>query len=162
MGAPVQTVWDLVTDIAVMPRFSTELQHVEWVEGSDTPRLGARFTGVNRHPAVGQWTTTSTIIEFDPPRTFAWAVGDPENPAATWRFDLREANGGTALRYAAAIGPGPSGVTMLIGREPDRATEIIADRLAQLTSAMTATLAGIAEMAEGGAPRRGATGAQIL
>lgn len=148
VNAPVQTVWELVTDITLMPRFSTELQEIEWAEGSDCPCLGARFIGVNRHPSVGRWTTTSTVIEFDPPRAFAWAVGDPDNPAATWRFDLTDVAGGTALRHTANIGPGPSGVTMLIERAPDRAAEIVANRLGEVTAAMTATLAAIAETAE--------------
>ena len=148
--APVQAVWALVTDISLMPRFSTELQAIEWAEGSDRLCLGARFIGLNTHRDVGRWTTTSTVTVFDPPSAFAWAVGDPENPAATWRFDLREVSGGTALRHTANIGPGPSGVTMLIGREPGRAAEIVANRLAEVTSAMTATVAAIAELAERG------------
>ena len=150
VGAPMQTVWELVTDISLMPRFSTELQAIEWAQGCDTACLGARFIGVNRHPGVGQWTTTSTVIEFDPPRTFAWAVGDLDNPAATWRFDLNALPVGTALRHTANIGPGPSGVTMLIKREPERAAEIISNRLAEVTAAMTATLAAIAGLAERG------------
>jgi hypothetical protein len=38
---------------------------------------------------------------------------------------------------------------MLIERQPDRAARIIADRLGALSSAMAATLAGIAGLAEG-------------
>lgn len=145
--AGAQTLWSLITDITVMPRFSTELQQVSWAEGYDGPSLGAQFIGVNRHPAVGEWQTLSTIVDFDRPRVFAWAVGDPDCPAATWRFDIAPHDGGCALRYTARIGPGPSGVTMLIEREPDRAGEIISGRLAQLSSAMAATLEGIAALA---------------
>ena len=149
IDAPVATVWELITDIALMPRFSSELQRVQWADGFDAPRIGARFAGVNRHPSVGEWTTTSTVVEYDRPRIFGWAVGDLLTPAATWQFELTPFDDVCAVRYTARIGPGPSGVTMLIERQPDRAAQIIADRLGALSAAMAATLAGIAGLAEG-------------
>ncbi|MCX6481304.1 MAG: SRPBCC family protein, partial [Mycobacterium sp.] len=85
----------------------------------------------------------------DRPRIFSWAVGDLGNPAATWQFELTPSDAACAVLYTARIGPGPSGVTMLIERQPDRAARIIADRLGALSSAMAATLAGIAGLAEG-------------
>ena len=117
--APPRRVWELVTDITLMPQFSPELRRVEWTGGADGPFLGARFTGVN------------------------------QNPAATWRFDIEPAPAGSVVRYTAQIGPGPSGVTMLIEREPGRAAEIVARRLADLSAAMSVTLAGIGALAEG-------------
>ena len=149
VNAPVETVWALITDITLMPRFSGELQRVQWADGFDGPRIGARFIGVNRHPNVGEWTTTSTVVECDRPRIFSWAVGDLRNPAATWQFELTHSGDACAVRYTARIGPGPSGVTMLIERQPDRAAQIISDRLAALSAAMDATLTGIAGLAEG-------------
>ena len=146
--APPQRVWDLVSDITLMPRFSTELQNVEWAEGFDGPGPGAEFLGRNRHPAIGEWTTCSRIIEFDAPHVFAWAVGDPAAPAALWRFEVTPATDGTRLSYTARIGPGKSGVTMLIDREPDRATEIVSGRLRQFLAGMAATVAGIKKLAE--------------
>ncbi len=143
-------VWDLVSDITLMPTFSAELQSVEWADGFDGPALGAEFLGANRHPAIGDWTTRSRIVEFDPPRVFAWAVGDPAAPAAVWRFELTPATDGTRLRYTARMGPGKSGVTMLIDREPDRAADIVARRLRQWLAGMAATVAGVKELAEAG------------
>lgn len=150
IAAPPQRVWDVVTDIGLMPRFSTELLSVEWADGFSGPALGAQFLGRNRHPAVGEWTTRSEIVVFDPPRAFAWAVGDPENASATWAFDLTPAAEGTRLGYRARIGPGPSGVSMLIEREPHRAQAIVDNRLAQFRDSMRATLEGIRERAEKG------------
>lgn len=149
VDAPVETVWGLITDITLMPRFSGELQRVQWADGFDAPRIGARFIGVNRHPNVGEWTTTSTVVEYDRPRIFGWAVGDLRNPAATWQFELTHSDDACAVRYTARIGPGPSGVTMLIERQPERAAQIISDRLGALSAAMASTLAGIADLAEG-------------
>ena len=149
VDASLENVWELITDITLMPRFSSELQRVKWADGFDAPCIGARFVGVNRHPNVGEWTTTSTVLEYDRPRIFSWAVGDLGNPAATWQFELTPSDAACAVLYTARIGPGPSGVTMLIERQPDRAARIIADRLGALSSAMAATLAGIAGLAEG-------------
>lgn len=146
--APVERVWDLVSDITLMPELSTELQRVEWAPGFDRPRLGAQFFGTNRHAGVGTWTTRSHVTECDPPRTFQWTVGDVNSPAAVWRFDLVPATVGTRLRYSARLGPGKSGVTMMIEREPHRAEQIVASRLGQFDAAMRAVVAGIKRMAE--------------
>jgi carbon monoxide dehydrogenase subunit G len=150
IAAPPQRVWEIVSDIAVMPRFSTELRDVQWADGFDGPALGAKFLGHNRNRMIGEWTTRSQITAFDRPRAFGWSVGDPEMPSATWRFDLAPRPGGTRLTYTAQIGPGPSGVTMLIERSPHRAERIVESRLAQFREAMAATLTGIGQLAEKG------------
>ena len=150
IAAPPERVWELISDVTLLPRFSTELQHAQWAEGFDAPALGAQFLGTNRHRAIGEWTTTSHIVEFEPPRVFGWAVGDPEMCAATWQFEADPIPQGTRLRYTAKLGPGRSGVTMLIEREPHRADEIVARRLVQWEAGMRATVAGIRELAEGG------------
>lgn len=147
--APPQRVWEVVTDISVLPRFSEELQSIEWAEGFSQAGLGAQFLGTNRNEAIGEWTVRCHIIEFEPRRIFGWAVHDVDNPAASWRFELTPMPEGTRLSYTARIGPGRSGVTWLISREPDRADEIIANRLEVFRSGMTATLAGIRDLAVG-------------
>ena len=149
ISASPERVWEVITDIAVMPRFSSELQGVEWADWFTAAGIGAQFLGHNRHPAVGEWTTRSEIVEFEPGRFFGWAVGDPANPAATWRYELSPIPGGSRLSYTGRIGPGRSGVTMLIERDPDHADEIIANRLREFRSGMTATLEGIRELAQG-------------
>ena len=150
IAAPPQRVWALVSDITVMPRFSTELVSVEWSEGVTEPGLGAKFVGTNRNAVIGEWQTLSQIVAFDPPRAFGWAVGPPEMAAATWMFELMPTAKGTRVDYTAQLGPGPSGLTWLIEQSPDRAEQIVRGRLAQLNKAMVATLAGIREIAEKG------------
>lgn len=147
IAAEPHVVWELVSDIGLMPTFSDELQSVHWIDG-DRPRPGARFAGTNAHPLIGTWTTTSQIVECSPPRAFGWAVGDPEQPAATWCFTLEDAAGATDVRFTARIGPGRSGVSMLTDRDPLRRDEIVANRLGQFERSMTATVAGIKALAE--------------
>ncbi len=47
VGAPPARVWELVSDIGLMPAMSSELQSVEWLDGADGPAVGARFAA---HP----------------------------------------------------------------------------------------------------------------
>ena len=147
--AAPERVWEVVTDISVMPRFSEELQSVEWADGFSRAEPGAQFLGTNHNEAIGEWTVRCHIVEFEPYRLFGWAVDSVESPAATWRFELTPTDVGTLLSYKAIIGPGRSGVTWLISQDPERAEEIIADRLEVFRAGMTATLEGIREIAVG-------------
>ena len=148
VAAPPAAIWPLVTEIMTPSRFGTELQEAKWLDAERGPCLGARFTGRNFHPARGEWETTSTIVEFEPDQRFAWAVGDPETPSALWRLELVPEGDGTRLRYWAQMGPGPSGTTRLMEQMPDKEEKIIARRLAEWETNMTATITGIKELAE--------------
>ncbi len=148
IDAPPERVWAIVSDIEVMPGPSPELQAVEWLDGRSGPGLGARFAGHNRHEAFGEWSTTSVIVEYDPPRVFAWAVGDPEQPAAVWRFSLEPRDGGTLLREWVRVGPGRSGLSMAVEQMPDKEQKIVFVRLRELETNMGATLAAIKRRAE--------------
>jgi ligand-binding SRPBCC domain-containing protein len=100
IDAPPERVWDMVSDIFLMPQLSSELQAVAWLDGDPAttgPAVGRRFTGRTAHPAMGDWETVSTVTECDPPRRFAWAVGDPAHPSSTWRFTLKPDGAGTLL-----------------------------------------------------------------
>jgi uncharacterized membrane protein len=97
IDAPCDRVWELVSDVELMPAMSSELQSVEWLDGANRPAAGARFIGRNKHQAMGEWETTSHVVEFEPGRVFGWAVGDPASPSALWRFRLESKNGGTEL-----------------------------------------------------------------
>ena len=74
--------------------------------------------------------SVSTGLEAEPGRSFMWAVGNPTNPAATWRFDLTPDGSGTRVRQHVQLGPGPSGLTARIAELPDRKEDIIAARTA--------------------------------
>lgn len=148
IDAPPERVWGLVSDVTLMPAASAELQSVEWLDGVRAPAVGARFLGRNRHEAYGEWQTTSVIIECRPERAFAWAVQDPDNPSAVWRFRLEPADGGTLLAQRAEVGPGPSGMTMAIERMPDKEQKIVFVRLRELERSITATLEHIKKLAE--------------
>lgn len=148
IAAEPERVWRLVCDIALMPTLSAELQAVQWLDGADRPRVGAAFIGHNRHPAMGEWTTRSQIIACTEPREFAWTVGDPADPTASWAFQLAPHGNGTTLTYTAQLGPGRSGLSAAIEAMPEKEQKIIFVRLREFEAALTATLAGIKGLAE--------------
>ena len=155
IAAPPAVVWALVCDIQLPARYSSEFDGGEWLDGASSPALGARFTGRNHHPAVGTWQTTSTICEYEPEQVLGWAVGDPGHPAARWRFTLVPESGGTRVTQWVRLGPGPSGITKVIEAMPDKESRSLYRRLAEHQANMTATLAGIKELAEAQPPPSG-------
>src|SRR5437899_7815038 len=104
VDAPPERVWKLATDLTRMGEWSPENMGGEWIDGANGPVVGARFRGKNQHPAVGQWETVAVVTEVDAPHCFAWIVGEPDNPSATWRFDLEPDGDGTRLRQHVTIG----------------------------------------------------------
>jgi uncharacterized protein YndB with AHSA1/START domain len=149
--APPERVWALVSDIRLMPELSAELQAVEWLDGVSGPALGHRFLGRNAHQALGNWETTSTIVECDEPRRFAWAVGDPGHPWSVWRFTLRPEGTGTVLEQWTQMGPARSGLSLAIDAMPDKEQKIVFVRLREFETGFKANLAAIKELAEAAA-----------
>ncbi|MEU3829394.1 SRPBCC family protein [Streptomyces sp. NPDC029080] len=148
IDASPDRVWQLVSDITLMPALSEELRSVHWLDGADAPAVGARFVGHSRHEALGEWSTTSHVVECEPGRVLAWAVQDPDEPAALWRFRLRPENGGTELSEWMQLGPGRSGLSFAIDRMPDKEQKIVFVRLREFERSITATLEHIKQRAE--------------
>jgi len=148
VGAEPARVWELVSDVVLMPALSTELQSVEWLDGATGPAVGARFGGRSRHEALGEWESTSQVVEFEQERVFGWAVGDPAEPAAHWRLRLQPKDGGTELSEWVQLGPGRSGLSAAIERMPDKEQKIVFVRLREFERNMTVTLDRIKALAE--------------
>ena len=111
IDATPERVWALVSDVSTMPAMSDELQSAEWLPGFTRATLGAKFVGHSEHDALGSWSTVSEVIEYDPPRLFAWAVDDVAHPTAVWRFQLEPKDGGTQLSQWMQMGPARSGLS---------------------------------------------------
>src|SRR5438046_1605566 len=59
IDAPIETVWELVTDINLPSRFSDEFRGAAWLD--DDHGVGARFVGHNWHKAMGEWEPVSIV-----------------------------------------------------------------------------------------------------
>ena len=145
IAASAERVWQLVSDIELPARFSSELKGADWIDG---PGVGARFVGRNEHAALGAWETTSWVTRYDPPRAFAWAVSDPDEPSATWWFTIDDVEGGVVLRQGGRMGPAPSGLSIAIAAMPDKEERIVARRLEEWRANLQATVDGVKALAE--------------
>ncbi|MFD4631034.1 SRPBCC family protein [Streptomyces sp. NPDC058284] len=156
IAASPERVWELVSDIGLMPALSGELRSVAWLDGATGPALGARFTGRSRHESLGEWETTSYVVACEAPRVFAWAVGDAERPSALWRFGLEALeDGGTLLTQWMRLGPGRSGLSLAIERMPEKEQKIVFVRLREFERNMAATVGAVKALAEGAATVEG-------
>ncbi|MEW2615486.1 SRPBCC family protein [Streptomyces sp. NPDC047880] len=148
VAAPPGRVWALVSDVTRMPEMSEELQCARWAGDASGPAVGARFVGRSRHERFGEWETVSTVVACDPERVFGWAVGDPAEPSAVWRFELRPKDGGTQLSQWMRMGPGRSGLSFAIDAMPEKEQKIVFVRLREFERGMTATLEHIRQRVE--------------
>jgi hypothetical protein len=149
VDAPAERVWKLVADIELMPTMSDELQEAHWLDGATEAAVGAKFLGTSNHESLGQWSTTSEVIECEPTRVFAWAVEDRDNPTAIWRFRLEPKDGGTELSQWMQMGPARSGLSVAIEQMPDKEEKIVFVRMREFERNMSVTLAHIKKLAEG-------------
>ena len=148
INASPEAVWTMVSDIQLPARFSSEFKGAEWLDDDAVARIGARFRGRNHHPAIGEWETTCTVSEFDPPRVFGYVVGDPDDPAAQWRFTLTADEGGTRVTQWMRMGPARSGINLAIDAMPEKENRILQRRLGEHHANMEANLRGIKETLE--------------
>lgn len=105
IAAPLETVWDLVSDPTRHAQFagSGEVQAVKLV--SDGPMgLGAIFQSKQEKRGIRYVTANRTVI-WEPPFRFAWRVGASFAPgvAQIWMFSLTPEAGGTRLENAVVL-----------------------------------------------------------
>ena len=145
--APPAEVWPYIADINLPARFSDEFQGAEWI--SDEPGVGATFLGRNRRGDMPEWEVTCHVVGYEPDHLFAWNSVDADNAAAQWSLELVSLAGATRLRFAMVLGPGPSGLTMIIGQMPDMEAKIIANRQKEQAANMRRCVEGIRDLVEG-------------
>jgi len=151
IAAPPPTVWDLVSDITLPTRFSSEVKEVMWLDDTVEPHVGARFAGRSEHGAIGAWQTECVLTVVEPDRCFEWAVGSPDHPSSIWRFTVHPSpdTDGVVLEQWFQMGPARSGLNAAIDALPHKEERIVARRLGEHRANMMATLTGIKELAEG-------------
>jgi uncharacterized protein YndB with AHSA1/START domain len=94
IAAPPEAVWDLISDVTRMGRWSPETVECRWLGGADHALVGARFVGVNARGGR-RWRTYCRVVAADRGRAFAFEVtGGRVFRVAQWRYDLRPVDGG--------------------------------------------------------------------
>ncbi len=152
VAAPPERVWSLVSDVTRVGEWGGECVAAHWEQDRSVggPAVGARFRGTQVR-GDRTWETSSVVTEAQPGVSFGWAVGDPANAAATWRYELSpDGSGGTVVCYRAVMGPGPSGLTAVIATRPEHEERFIVGRLKEHERNMMGTLEAIKRVAEQG------------
>jgi uncharacterized protein YndB with AHSA1/START domain len=98
MAAPAEKIWDLVSDVTKIGRYSPETLEAEWLDGATGPAVGAKFRGhVKRNGRGPMYWTTCTVLASEPGREFAFGVGRSDRPLSVWRYRLEPKDEGTAV-----------------------------------------------------------------
>jgi uncharacterized protein YndB with AHSA1/START domain len=106
MDAAPDRVWDLVSDVTKIGRYSPETFDAEWLDGATGPAVGARFRGhVKRNGKGPVYWTTCTVTACEPGREFAFGVGSSDRPLNVWSYRLEPAGGGTDVTESFQLAP---------------------------------------------------------
>ena len=146
MAAPPDRIWDLVSDVTKIGRYSPETFEAEWLGGASGPAPGARFRGhVRRNGRGPVYWTVCTVTACDPGREFAFAVGGPRGTTVnTWRYQLEPTAAGTAVTESYRLPDTPlTRLYWLLAGRARRRTNL---------DGMRATLEGIRAAAEAAGP----------
>ena len=96
IAAPPEPIWELVSDVTKIGRYSPETFEAEWLDGATGPAVGARFRGhVKRNGRGPTYWTKCTVIASEPGREFAFGVGPGDKPLSVWRYQLQPSGDGT-------------------------------------------------------------------
>ena len=97
IAAPAQEIWDLLSDVTKIGRYSPETFEAEWLDGATGPDVGARFRGhVRRNGRGPTYWTTCTVVRSVPGKEFFFGVGPKSDKAlSVWGYRLESAGDGT-------------------------------------------------------------------
>ncbi len=92
INAQPDVVYALITDLPALAELAEENVGMRWRKG-DAARPGAVFTGHNRN-GWHRWSTTCTVTDAEPGRTFGFDVRSGIIPVARWVYQITPADGG--------------------------------------------------------------------
>ena len=153
MSCKPELFWDLITSVERIGEFSPECAEGWWVEGFPAHAVGGRFEGRNRIEEDGdtyEWTRPCEVVAYDPPRQFAYTVGDrfDGTPATRWTFRITPTDTGCLVdQQFEHLPDGLSGIR-LRAEQLGAAEAIIAERRNMLRDGMTQTLKRIRAVLE--------------
>lgn len=139
IDAPPARVWELVSDLRLMPRWSPQCRVMK---AFGPLRPGTRTVNVNRRGLLF-WPTTSQLIEVIPERKLAFRVNANNT---VWSYELEPTASGTRLRESRHAENGVKAasnlvVSTLFGGVPSFEDELV--------EGMNTSLARIKAAAEG-------------
>lgn len=99
IGASLDRIYDLVSDLPRMGEWSPECERVEWTGGTTVAAEGDRFVGHNRGGPFGmmRWSRRGRILAADPGREFAFVTEEGGRESTVWRYRFETVEGGTRV-----------------------------------------------------------------
>ena len=106
MNAPADKIWDLVSDVTKIGRYSPETFEAEWLDGATGPAVGAKFRGhVKRNQKGPIYWTTCTVLACEPGKEFTFGVGPSDKPLNVWSYTLEPSGDGTDVTESFTLSP---------------------------------------------------------
>ncbi|HXW34482.1 MAG TPA: SRPBCC family protein [Acidimicrobiales bacterium] len=106
IAAPPERIWDLLSDVTKIGRYSPETFEAEWIDGATGPVVGARFRGHVKRNGIGPtYWTTCTVLASKPGQEFAFGVGNSDKPLNVWSYKLEPADDGTNVTESFELAP---------------------------------------------------------
>ena len=97
IDATPEEVWDLVSDVTKIGRYSPETFEAEWLDGATGPAVGARFKAQNKVPNRPAWHNKPVVTVVDPGREFAFERTEPFGGTVEWRYRFEPDGDGTLV-----------------------------------------------------------------
>ena len=108
IAAPPDRIWELLSDVTKIGRYSPETFEAEWLEGATGPAVGANFRGHVKRNGIGPtYWTTCTVRECVPGRAFTFGVGPSDKPLSIWGYHLEPNGDGTDVTESFDLTPTP-------------------------------------------------------
>ncbi|MCU1498565.1 MAG: Polyketide cyclase / dehydrase and lipid transport [Acidimicrobiales bacterium] len=106
MQATPEAIWDLVSDVTQIGRYSPETFEAEWTGGSTGPAVGATFRGhVKRNGKGPTYWSPCQVTACVPGREFAFVVGPERKATNTWRYVIEPAGDGADVTESFQLAP---------------------------------------------------------
>lgn len=140
IAAPAERIYDLVSDVTQMGRWSPECTGGKWTDGASGPAVGARFKGSNKKGLV-RWSTRCQVTKADRPSAFEWQVTDS---GMLWGYRFEADGDGTLVtEYREKTQETPFYVKAV-----QKSGILGKDREGLMVEGMKATLAKVKQVAE--------------
>jgi hypothetical protein len=96
IAADPEALYDLVSDLTQMGKWSPEASGGKWIGGASGPSLGASFRGDNKS-GWRRWSTVAKVTAADRGKRFAFHITVGPIAVADWSYDFEPTASGTLV-----------------------------------------------------------------
>ena len=106
INAAPDTVWNLVSDVTQIGKYSPETFEAEWLDGATGPAIGAKFRGhVKRNGRGPIYWAKCEVTECTVNEVFGFAVGTAAKPLNNWKYVVAKSGDGVDVTESFALPP---------------------------------------------------------